>query len=161
LNLWPSSYEPDELPNCSTPQKKINKKMSLNSTLTQFSSILKNGQKANKLEVIVKKNSNTKNVLDILKKEGFIRDYITANDYTFCVYLKYFQDKPSIQELTVISKNNRYNITSLKQLRNDVKILRKQNQGLSTLILSTSEGLLTDYESISRNIGGQIILKIT
>ena len=61
----------------------------------------------------------------------------------------------------MISKNKRTNVTSLKQLRLSHKLLKWQNQGLGTFILSTSKGFLTDYDCIVNNVGGRIILKIT
>ena len=37
---------------------------------------------------------------------------------------------------------------------------KKNNQGLGLFLLSTSKGILSDYESIEQNIGGQIILRV-
>lgn len=136
--------------------------MSLNTTLACVTSALRNGYKARKLEINLRTNIKVNDILSILKVQGYIRDYTFSTDKKSTrVFLKYHKDQPSITEIEMISKNNRYNVVSLKQLRFNHKSLKRQNQGLSTFILSTSQGFLTEYDCILNNIGGRIILKIT
>lgn len=135
--------------------------MSLNSTLARLTSTLNNGQKARKLEVTLRNNIKVSEVLSILKTEGYIRDFFFKDDQTIQVLLKYYKDKPSISRIEMISKNSKNNIISLKQLQLSHRLIKQQNQGLSTFILSTSKGLLTEYSCINESVGGRIILKIT
>ena len=135
--------------------------MSLNSTLARLTSTLNNGQKARKLEITLCNNKKISEVLSILKTEGYIRDFFFEDNQKIRVLLKYYKDKPSISKIEMISKNNRNNIISFKQLQLSHRLLKQQNQGLGTFILSTSQGLLTEYDCINRNIGGCIILRIT
>lgn len=136
--------------------------MSLNTTLACVTSTLRNGYKARKLEINLKTNIIMNEILSILKMQGYIRDYNFSEDKkTVCVFLKYHKEKPSITEIEMISKHNKYNVVSFKKLQFNQKSLKQQNQGLSTFILTTSKGLLTEYDCILNKIGGRIILKIT
>ncbi|MBW2334835.1 MAG: 30S ribosomal protein S8 [Deltaproteobacteria bacterium] len=97
------------------------------------------------------------NIVKILKFEGYIRNYKIIKDDRqgiIVIYLKYNEDKSSvIKDLKRISKPScrvysRYN-----------KIPRVLN-GLGIHIVSTSKGLLTDWEARQMGIGGEIICSV-
>ena len=133
--------------------------MALHSTLSDLCTRIRNGQKSRKLEIFVKKTQKTINILKVLKKEGFIRGYhITDKDIS--VLLKYFTDKPVINIIEPILSYNKNKYTSVKSLIQLKDLKKKNNQGLGLFLLSTSKGILSDYESIEQNIGGQIILRV-
>lgn len=133
--------------------------MALHSVLTDLSTRIRNGQKARKLKISIKKTNNGKNILEVLKKEGFIRDFLIDTD-SIKVYLKYINDKPCITEITPILSNTRNNIVSVKKLIDNRNLLQMNNQGLGIFLLTTSKGIISDNESIRNNLGGQIILKV-
>ena len=94
-----------------------------------------------------------------MKKEGFIRGY-HITDKNISVLLKYFTDKPVINIIEPILSYNKNKYTSVKSLIQLKDLKKKNNQGLGLFLLSTSKGILSDYESIEQNIGGQIILRV-
>lgn len=133
--------------------------MALHSVLNDLTVQIRNGQTKRKLEINVNNTTSSINILKVLKKEGFIRDYIIENN-KINILLKYIADKPSISMIEPILINNRNNIVSVKKLVEKRNLLQMNNQGLGIFILTTSKGILSDIESIKRNIGGQIILKV-
>lgn len=95
----------------------------------------------------------------ILEKEGYIISFQreTEDTTTFLkVQLKYTsssQKKPCITNLRRISKPGLRIYTNSKEIP---KVLA----GMGILILSTSQGLMTDREARFRHIGGEILCSI-
>ena len=69
------------------------------------------------------------------------------------VHLKYIDTKPAIKKLSRVSKPSlrRYSGAS------DLKTVKN---GLGIYVLSTNQGLLTDKQARSKNIGGEIICEV-
>jgi len=133
--------------------------MTIFSTISDLAVRIRNGQKTRKLKILVKKSKNTINILDILKTEGFIRGY-TIEDNNISVLLKYLSDKPVITKIEPISAYNKNKFISANNLLQLKELTKKSNQGLGLFILSTSKGILSDYKSIEKNVGGQLILRV-
>ena len=133
--------------------------MTFHSTLSDLSTRIRNGQNIRKLEISVKKTQKTIDIITILKNEGFIRGY-TVKEKKIVIFLKYFTDKPVISLIEPISTYSTNKYTSVKNLVLLKELIKKSNQGLGLFILSTSKGILSDYQSIEQNIGGQIILRV-
>jgi small subunit ribosomal protein S8 len=95
-----------------------------------------------------------RDIAEILKREGFIRDveYIEDNKQGIIrVFLKYGRDKQRvISGLKRISKPG---------LRTYVKsdAVPKVLNGLGIAIISTSEGVVTDKEARAKKIGGEVL----
>ncbi|MCX7820936.1 MAG: 30S ribosomal protein S8 [Brevinematales bacterium] len=106
-------------------------------------------------EVEVKKSGVVKNILDIMKKEGFIEDFFVAekNPYFFTIKLKYFNGKSVITGIKRISKLGRRFYVSHKNLPRVYN-----NFGIA--IVSTSKGVLTDREARELGVGGEVICYI-
>ncbi|MEJ1317761.1 30S ribosomal protein S8 [Latilactobacillus sakei] len=95
-----------------------------------------------------------KDISEILKREGFIRDYEVIEDDKqgiIRVFLKY-------------GKNNERVISGLKRiskpgLRNYVKAneVPKVLNGLGIAIISTSNGVVTDKEAREKAAGGEVL----
>lgn len=93
-------------------------------------------------------------IADILKREGFIRDaeFIPDNKQgTIRVFLKY-------------GANNERVITGLKRIsKPGLRVYAKREQiprvlgGLGIAILSTSQGLMTDKDARRSQVGGEVI----
>ncbi len=95
-------------------------------------------------------------ILDILKKEGYISDYKFINDKdknSLSVDLKYENGLPVIKEIKRISKPGRRIYAKADS------IPRIQN-GLGLAIVSTSRGIMSDYDAKNQNVGGEIICKV-
>jgi small subunit ribosomal protein S8 len=133
--------------------------MTIFSTISDLSTRIRNGQKMRKLTILVKKTKNTIDILNVLKDEGFIRGY-TIKEKKIEVLLKYLSDKPVISKIEPISAYNKNKFISVNNLIQIKELTKKSNQGLGLFILSTSKGILSDYQSIEENIGGQLILRV-
>jgi small subunit ribosomal protein S8 len=104
--------------------------------------------------LVVPASKMKKDISEILKREGFIRDYEVIDDDKqgmIRIFLKY-------------GKNNERVISGLKRiskpgLRSYVKsdAVPKVLNGLGIAIISTSEGVITDKEARAKNVGGEVL----
>ena len=98
-----------------------------------------------------------RNILEILKNEGFIIDYyiekLKNNKINIKINLKYYEGTPVIKEIKRISKPGRRvysRATSIPRVMN----------GLGLAILSTPKGVMSDTEARKNNLGGEIICRV-
>ena len=97
------------------------------------------------------------NVLETMKREGYIKD-IQINEIdkakkSINVELKYLKGEPVIQEMKRISKPGR-------RVFSPIQDLPLHYNGLGTYILSTSKGILSDQEAREKNIGGEVLCNL-
>jgi len=105
-----------------------------------------------KLEVPASKLK--REVAEILKREGFVRDveYIEDNKQGIIrIFLKY-------------SSNNERVITGIKRIsKPGLRVYAKADEvpkvlnGLGIAIVSTSQGVLTDKEARNKQVGGEVL----
>jgi len=98
-----------------------------------------------------------KQVAEILKREGFIRDveYVEDNKQGIIrIFLKYGKDNERV-------------ITGLKRIsKPGLRVYAKTNEvpkvlnGLGIALVSTSQGVLTDKEARAKQVGGEILAYI-
>ena len=96
-------------------------------------------------------------IADILKREGYVRDYEVIEDNKqgiLRIYLKY-------------GANNERVITGLKSIsKPGLSVYAKADEvprvlnGLGTAIVSTSKGVLSDKEARAQAVGGEILAYI-
>ncbi|KGX85369.1 30S ribosomal protein S8 [Pontibacillus litoralis] len=95
-----------------------------------------------------------KEIADILKREGFVRDYEFVEDNKqgiLRIFLKY-----GANEERVISGIKRISKPGLRVYAKADEIPRVLN-GLGIAVLSTSKGVLTDKEARQQAIGGEVV----
>jgi len=68
--------------------------------------------------------------------------------------LKYYRQKPIIRGIKMISTPGQ------RIYMNRAKLNKKFASKLETLVISTSQGLLTSEEAKNKSLGGEVILKI-
>ena len=127
-----------------------------NHAISQLVTCLKNGQLARKEKVITPSSKLKLSILDILKKDGFIKDYEVENNGSFDVVeitLSYNGLQPVIKDIEVISKPGRRVYSGVE----DIPVVYN---GLGVVILSTPKGIITDYDAKRFNVGGELLLKI-
>lgn len=93
-------------------------------------------------------------IADILKREGYVRDYEYIEDNKqgiLKIYLKY-------------GENNERVISGLKRIsKPGLRVYAKANEvprvlnGLGTAIVSTSKGVLSDKEARTQAVGGEVL----
>lgn len=118
---------------------------------------IRNGQRA-ELDVVSSPASKLRaNVLEVLKREGYIRDYSAAKDEkgfnTLNVELKYFDGTPVIRDIKRVSKPGR-------RVYSKIKDLPKVYNGLGISILSTPRGVMSDKEAQEANVGGEVLCQV-
>jgi small subunit ribosomal protein S8 len=96
-------------------------------------------------------------VLEVLKREGYIRGYSQietrpgVNELT--IELKYYEGAPVIQAISRVSKPGR-------RVYSKIKDLPKVSSGLGIAILSTPRGVMSDAEARVANVGGEVLCQV-
>ena len=131
--------------------------MSMSDTLGDMLTRIRNGQTTNKKVVDAPASRFRKNVLEVLKREGFIRNFeekeMRPGINFFEIELKYYNGKPVITEIKRVSKPGRRVYSSIKNLQ-------KTYNGLGVSILSTPRGVMSDNEAREANVGGEVLCTI-
>lgn len=130
--------------------------MSMNYRLADMFSQIRNGQQARLDRVRVQASKLQGNVLEVLKKEGFIRDYRKVGDECkaeFEIDLKYHEGERVIKEIVCISKPGR-------RVYCEIRKLPRYYNGLGIAILSTSKGVMSDFEARQANVGGEVLCSV-
>ena len=131
--------------------------MSMSDPIADFLTRIRNANMAHHDSVEVPASKMMKDIAEILKQEGFIRDveYVEDNKQGIIrVFLKYGQDgERVISGLKRISKPG---------LRSYVKAdaVPKVLNGLGIAIISTSNGVVTDKVARAKKVGGEVVAYI-
>ena len=126
--------------------------MSMSDPLGDLLTRIRNGQQA-KLATIASPNSRLRrSVLDVLKREGYIRGY-NAVDRDISIELKYSEGQPAIRTIKRVS-------TPGRRVYSSVQDLRLVHNGLGVTILSTPHGVMTDHEARKENVGGELLCEV-
>ncbi len=130
--------------------------MSLSDPIGDMIARIKNAQLRNH-KVVELPSSNFKiSISEILKNEGYIKDYKINEDKkkpVLSINLKYHSGNPVISTIERISKPGRRIFSSAESLP-------KINNGLGIAIISTPKGVMTDLDARKQKIGGEIICKV-
>jgi len=131
--------------------------MAMNHAVSELICCIKNGQMVNKAKVEFDSSKLKKDILSLLKREGYIKDYsVVKSEKGFDrlnVELAYHKNAPVINKIQVISKPGRRVYCGVEDIPNVFN-------GLGMIVLSTSKGILFDYEAKKLNIGGELLLRI-
>jgi small subunit ribosomal protein S8 len=96
-------------------------------------------------------------IAEVLKEEGFIRDFLVHEDGpqgAITILLKYSADRePAISDIKRVSK------PGLRRYVPTDSIPRVLN-GMGIAILSTSKGVLVDREARKQKVGGELICTV-
>lgn len=131
--------------------------MSMTDPIADMLTRIRNANMA-KLQKVDIPSSNLKvNIANVLRSEGFIKNYKVIADEkqgVLRVYLKYIDEKEGVfSEIKRISKPG-----SRVYVKGD-KVPKVKN-GLGIAILSTSKGVVTDKAAREAGIGGEVLCTI-
>ncbi len=131
--------------------------MSMSDPLGDMLTRIRNGQRASLPTVVSPASKLRARVLDVLKREGYIRGY-TTRDIDECkreimIELKYHEGEPLIREVRRVSKPGR-------RVYSAIKDLPRIYNGLGISILSTPRGVLSDGEARAANVGGEVLCTV-
>jgi len=118
---------------------------------------IRNGQRAGKGSITTPASNLRANLLVVLKREGFIRDYkrnnVRAGIDEITIELKYFDGEPVIKEINRVSRPG-------CRVYSKIKELPRVYNGLGISILSTPQGVMSDAEARDANVGGEVLCHV-
>ena len=130
--------------------------MSLSDPIGDMIARVKNAQQRNHKKVDLPSSNFKTKIANILKNEGFIKDFKVenvSNKQVLSLELKYHSGNPVISTFERISKPGRRIFSSADGLP-------KINNGLGIAIVSTPKGVMTDIDARKQRVGGEIICKV-
>lgn len=118
---------------------------------------IRNGLAASHMHVDVPMSKIKLEIVKILEQEGFVSSHELLTDEKFPVlrvHLKYDSRRKS-----VIRSIKRVSTPGLRVYRGAGE-LRPVRSGLATLVLTTSQGVMSDREARRRRIGGEVLCQV-
>ena len=131
--------------------------MAFNDSLSDMLARIKNAHKANKSFTSCYSSKLNTNVLNVLKDEGYIRDFqnvqIREGINSIKIDLKYHNGTPVIKKIKRISKPG-------IRVYSKIKELSKPYGGLGISIISTPKGVMSDQKARVNNVGGEVLCEV-
>ena len=131
--------------------------MALSDPLGDMLTRIRNAYGRKKTKVSTPASRLRARVLDVMKSEGYIRDYAQIDfdngKSEIEIELKYFEGEPVIREIARVSKPGRRVYAS-------VKSIPQVANGLGIAILSTPKGVMADHEAREQNVGGEVLCRV-
>lgn len=131
--------------------------MSLSDPLGDMLTRIRNAYGRKKSSVSTPSSRLRMRVLDVLKSEGYIRDYAQIDHEDgkaeIEIELKYYDGAPVIREISRVSKPGRRVYVS-------VKSIPQVANGLGIAILSTPKGVMADHDAREQNVGGEVLCQV-
>ena len=131
--------------------------MTMSDPLGDLLTRIRNGQRSSKQKVRAPASKLRSNVLAVLKREGYIRDYRAVEEpeghREIEIELKYADGSPVIREISRVS-------TPGRRVYSKIKELPRYYNGLGIQILSTPRGVMSDHEARAKNVGGEVLCRV-
>jgi small subunit ribosomal protein S8 len=131
--------------------------MSATDPLGDLLTRIRNGQHRRLSKVSSPASNLRANVLEVLRKEGYIRGFasteIEPGISGLEIELKYHEGEPVIKEIRRVSKPGR-------RVYSKIKDLHRPYNGLGISVLSTPRGVMSDNEARAANVGGEVLCQV-
>jgi small subunit ribosomal protein S8 len=130
--------------------------MSMTDPIADMITRIRNGQQAKLFAVESPFSGLRQSILEVLKREGYIRDFTKVeenNKAVLKIELKYLNGTPVISKIKKISKPG-------LRIYSSISDLKKVFNGLGISIISTSKGVLSDHEARQLNVGGEVLVEV-
>jgi small subunit ribosomal protein S8 len=131
--------------------------MAVSDPLGDMLTRIRNAQRARHSTCMAPASKLRANVLDVLRREGFIRGFeaqeLRPGVAQLRIELKYNEGEPVIKEITRVSKPGR-------RVYSKIKELPRVYAGLGVSILSTPRGVMSDAEARAANVGGEVLCRV-
>ena len=131
--------------------------MSMSDPMGDMLTRIRNGQRARKNTVLAPSSRFRSSVLEVLKREGYIRGYSELETRPgiseIKIELKYHEGDPVIREIKRVS-------TPGCRVYSKIKDLPRIYNGLGISIISTPRGVMSDAEARAANVGGEVLCRI-
>lgn len=131
--------------------------MALSDPLGDMLTRIRNGQRARMASVESPASKLRTTVLEVLKREGYIRGYseeeVRPGIRNLKIELKYHEGEPVIKQIARVSKPGR-------RVYSKIADLPRVYSGLGIAILSTPRGVMSDNEARTANVGGEVLCRV-
>ena len=131
--------------------------MAMTDPLGDMLTRIRNGAARRKSSVSTPASKLRARVLEVLKAEGYIRDFSQSEFVNgkseIEIELKYYEGSPVVREISRVSKPGRRVYVSAKSIP-------QVANGLGIAILSTPKGVMADHEAREQNVGGEVLCQI-
>ncbi|MFH2050002.1 MAG: 30S ribosomal protein S8 [bacterium] len=131
--------------------------MSMTDPIADLLTRIRNGSKAKKNAVDIPASNLKREVVRILQENSFIKDVVELPDNKqgiLRVYLKYLKgDRPVLKGIQRISRPGLRRYFDAEQVRSSTF----NNRGI--MVISTSSGVMTNFDATQKGIGGEVVLK--
>ena len=131
--------------------------MAMSDPLGDMLTRIRNGQMANKSAIKAPASKLRANVLEVLRREGYIRGYEMIDSgggkHELSIELKYYDGEPVIRRIDRVSKPGR-------RVYMAVKDLPRVANGLGVSIVSTPKGVMSDSDAREQNVGGEVLCTV-
>ena len=131
--------------------------MALSDPLGDMLTRIRNGQRARMSSVESPASKLRTSVLEVLKREGYIRGYaqeeVRPGVTNLKIELKYHEGEPVIKQIARVSKPGR-------RVYSKIADLQRVYNGLGIAILSTPRGVMSDNEARAANVGGEVLCRV-
>ena len=126
--------------------------MSMSDPIADMLTRIRNGQRANKVNVSFSASKKKTAILKVLVEEGYIAGFESdeAVKQTTNVSLKYFQGEPVIKTIKRISRPG----LRIFRGKDDLPTVMS---GLGVAIISTSKGVMSDRSARAEGQGGEVL----
>lgn len=130
--------------------------MSMQDTLADMCTRIRNAQMARKAKVEIPSSKAKEAIAKVLKEEGYIDGYAVSGDKkpTITVELRYFEGKPVIEKIARVSRPG-------LRIYKSAGEIPKVKGGLGVMIVSTNQGIVSDRVARQANIGGELICEVS
>ncbi|CAK1243815.1 30S ribosomal protein S8 [Fructobacillus fructosus] len=128
--------------------------MSMTDPIADFLTRIRNANLARHASVSIPASKMKKSMAEILKQEGFIRDFEFVEDNkqgVINVFLKYGEDQERV--ITGIKRVSKPGLRKYAKAEDMPKVLN----GLGIAIVSTSMGVVTDKVARANQVGGEVL----
>lgn len=131
--------------------------MLVNDPIGDMLARIRNASKVGKSSMMVPASKQRVNVLNVMKQEGYIRDFsvsdVRPGIREIKVELKYRDGKSVITVMKRESTPGRRKFVAVKDFP-------RVYNGLGIAVLSTSKGVMSDDKARAANVGGELICTI-
>ncbi len=131
--------------------------MSMTDPIADLLTRIRNGSKAKKNAVDVPASNLKREIVRILQEHKFIKDVVELPDNKqgiLRIYLRYVKDdRPVLKGIQRISK------PGLRRYFDADEVRKSQFNSRGILVLSTSSGVMTNFEAAKKGIGGEVVMR--
>ena len=131
--------------------------MTMSDPLADMLTRIRNGQRARQAVVAAPASNFRANVLEVLRREGYIRGFtreqVRPGIAQLKIELKYVDGEPVIREISRVPKPGR-------RVYSKIGDLPRVYNGLGISILSTPRGVLSDNEARAVKVGGEVLCRV-